>query len=174
MALTRLLYKTVFLLGRWEPGCYKNVEAIFPIARALSYKIRRLKIFILASPEDIIIPFDLDRVITPIGYLPDDDLNCLMKSVDMGIGVSLWEGFNLPLAEMQWLRKPVLVFDVGAHPEVICHPWFLCKDMDDMIYKQQEIIINPGDSNAIAFLQKHGFRKLFDDDKLGILELEIS
>jgi 5-methyltetrahydropteroyltriglutamate--homocysteine methyltransferase len=42
-----------------------------------------------------------------------------MGTVDLGVSVSLWEGFNLPLAEMQWGGRGVLVFDCGAHPEVV-------------------------------------------------------
>ena len=63
-----------------------------------------------------------------------------MKNVDMGISTSLWEGFNLPLAEMQWEYVPVLVFNKGAHPEVVFHPWYLCENVDEMATKACDIL----------------------------------
>ncbi len=63
-----------------------------------------------------------------------------MKNMDLGISTSLWEGFNLPLAEMQWLNIPVLVFNKGAHPEVAIHHWYLCKTDEEMATKVCEIL----------------------------------
>ena len=41
-----------------------------------------------------------------------------LRGLDVFISCSLWEGFNLPLAEAQALGTVGLAFDVGAHPEV--------------------------------------------------------
>jgi glycosyltransferase involved in cell wall biosynthesis len=60
-------------------------------------------------------------------------LQGVMAQVDAGVSVSLWEGFNLPLAEMQWIGKPVVVFDAGAHPEVVAHPYFLAPDVELLV-----------------------------------------
>jgi glycosyltransferase involved in cell wall biosynthesis len=41
-----------------------------------------------------------------------------LRGLDVFISCSLWEGFNLPLAEAQAMGTVGLAFDVGAHPEV--------------------------------------------------------
>lgn len=41
-----------------------------------------------------------------------------LKTCDLFISTSLWEGFNLPLAEAQYLGAAAISFSTGAHPEV--------------------------------------------------------
>ncbi len=41
-----------------------------------------------------------------------------LRGLDVFVTCSLWEGFNLPLAEAQALGTVGLAFDTGAHPEV--------------------------------------------------------
>lgn len=41
-----------------------------------------------------------------------------LRSLDVFISCSQWEGFNLPLAEAAALGTAAIAFDVGAHPEV--------------------------------------------------------
>lgn len=127
-------------LGRWEPNCYKNSEAIFDIMRKIHLNKPDSILFVLAPPSTIQVPPDLQNCIYPIGFPNDAELGYLMKYSDLGISTSLWEGFNLPLAEMQWLDVPVLVFNKGAHPEVILHPWYLCNTHDEMTVKACEIL----------------------------------
>jgi len=134
-------------LGRWEPNCYKNSETIFEIMRRIKTKSPDSVLFILNDPSTIQIPQDLQNFIYPIGYPDDAELAYLMKNMDLGISTSLWEGFNLPLAEMQWLNIPVLVFNKGAHPEVVIHSWYLCKDNEEMATKAGEIF-NKNDLNV--------------------------
>lgn len=38
---------------------------------------------------------------------------------DIYASCSLWESFNLPLAEAQFCGKPVVAFNIGPHPEII-------------------------------------------------------
>src|SRR4051794_36336637 len=63
-----------------------------------------------------------------------------MERCALGVSLSLWEGFNLPIAEMQWLDRPVLAFNIGAHAEVIADPWFLCGSETEMTRKATEIL----------------------------------
>ena len=122
-------------LGRWEPGCYKNSEAAFEIADLLRRAGIEFALAILGDPETTNIPDRLKGCVLPIGYPDDDELQRWMEAALVGISVSRWEGFNLPLVEMQWLNRPVLALDVGAHPEVILHPWFLCRNEEEMAEK---------------------------------------
>ena len=41
---------------------------------------------------------------------------------------SLWEGFNLPVAEAQACGKKVVAFDVCSHPEVVKNGLLIEKD----------------------------------------------
>ena len=54
--------------------------------------------------------------------------------------MSRWEGFNLPLAEMQWSGRPVLAFNLGAHPEVTADPWLLCDSVGEMADKAVHLL----------------------------------
>lgn len=127
--------KIILCLGRWEPGCYKNSHAAFDIMEKVINEIPDSILLILAEKSSCGIPEKSKQYIVPIGFPGDKELQEIMKISDLGVTFSLWEGFNLPLAEMQWLGQPVLAFDIGAHPEVVVHPWFLCKDDNEMVSK---------------------------------------
>ena len=90
---------------------------------------------LLAQKEDIKVPDDLIEDVKFLGFVSDDDLQTLMDLSDVGVSVSLWEGFNLPLVEMQLLKKPVYVFHVGAHPEVVIDPYYLCDSLEELSEK---------------------------------------
>lgn len=115
-------------LGRWETGNYKNSAALYPIARHIIQHHPQARFGILATASELEIPPDLEQNILALGHPSDATLNQLMAQADLGISVSRWEGFNLPLAEMQQLDKPVLVLNIGAHPEVVAHPDQLCEN----------------------------------------------
>ena len=134
--------KILLALGRWEEGTYKNSKSLFKLISSVKIRYPNIILLVLTKKEDVLIPKDLEENIIPIGFPDDLKLKEIMNLVDLGISTSLWEGFNLPLGEMQWLNKPVLVFDIGAHPEVVIHPYYLCKDIDEMVNKTCEILEN--------------------------------
>lgn len=132
--------KIILNLGRWEPGCYKNSEAIVQLSELIRTQIDNCAFLVLSRPGELNLPPSTQGTIIPIGFPDDAELQQIMQLADLGVTVSLWEGFNLPLAEMQWLDKPTLAFNVGAHPEVIVHPWFLCNDVAEMATKTIQIL----------------------------------
>ena len=151
--------KVILFLGRWEPNCYKNSEAAFDIMPKLMKDFSDCILLILAEQSNVKIPPKLQNSIFPIGFPDDNELVSIMKQVDLGISVSLWEGFNLMIAEMQWFGRPVLAFDMGAHPEVILHPWYLCRDNNEMVAKACEILSGRGlDSDT----RKQSLKKFHD------------
>jgi glycosyltransferase involved in cell wall biosynthesis len=152
--------KLVLVLGRWEPGCYKNSEAAMPFLRELRNRIPNAVALILEMAP-IETPDDLKDAIYAIGFPDDAELSEIMQRVDLGVSLSLWEGFNLPLAEMQWLDRPVLAFAVGAHPEVVAHPWFLCADVDEMAAKAVEVLSGGGLTPKVQEDARSQFRKHF-------------
>jgi len=132
--------QTILCLGRWEPGCYKNSDAAFEIIRALVRHFPQSALLILEDERNVAVPSDLIGHIMPIGFPDDSGLVAIMQNIDLGISMSLWEGFNLPLAEMQWFGRPALAFDLGAHPEVVAHPCYLCRDANEMAEKAAMIL----------------------------------
>lgn len=132
--------KRILNLGRWELGNYKNSEALYRLARGILPHFPDAVFGVLAQPAELSIPPDLTAAILPLGHVSDAALADLMRSADLGLSVSLWEGFNLPLAEMQQTGKPVLVFTIGAHPEVVAHPQQLCADENEMLTKALAVL----------------------------------
>jgi 1,2-diacylglycerol 3-alpha-glucosyltransferase len=53
------------------------------------------------------------------GDVSDEDLPCYYAACNVYATATLWEGFDLPLAEAQVCGKPVVAFDIGPHPEVV-------------------------------------------------------
>jgi len=53
------------------------------------------------------------------GYVSDEELPYYYAVCDIYATCSLWETFNIPIAEAQACSKPVVAFDVGPHREVI-------------------------------------------------------
>jgi glycosyltransferase involved in cell wall biosynthesis len=131
---------SIINLGRWEVGNYKNSEGLYPIARQILAVHPKARFSVLATAEELDVPDDLKAHILPLGHPSDADLNALMANADLGISVSRWEGFNLPLAEMQQLRRPVLVLNIGAHPEVVATPLQLCSDESDIAAKALQVL----------------------------------
>ncbi|AFC99378.1 Glycosyltransferase [Methanocella conradii HZ254] len=152
--------KVILLLGRWEINCYKNVEAAFDIMPKILKVIPECVMVVLANPEDVTLPNGMQECIIPIGFPDDSGLKKIMTQVDLGLSVSRWEGFNLPLGEMQWLNQPVLAFNIGAHPEVIVHPWYLCENNDEMAEKAIKILSGDGldeDANKRSLEKFHSY-----------------
>lgn len=127
-------------LGRWETGNYKNSEGLYPIARQIIAVHPKARFCVLATADELKLPADLVEHILPLGHPSDTELSALMASAQLGLSVSHWEGFNLPLAEMQQLRKPVLVLNIGAHPEVVADPRQLCVDEQEMAEKALQVL----------------------------------
>lgn len=152
---------TLLNLGRWEPGCYKNSEAAFDILGEVKKVFPTCALLILAERNRINIPPSLKDSVFAIGFPDDHELVHLMKGVDVGISVSQWEGFNLPLTEMQWLDRPALAFDLAAHPEVILHPWYLCRDTREMTEKVCAILSGGGLDSDTRGQSLEKFRKHF-------------
>jgi glycosyltransferase involved in cell wall biosynthesis len=165
--------KILLALGRWEPGCYKNSDAALEVLEGLISAHPECILLILEQASNVQIPDHLQDRILPIGFPDDQELFEIMKQVDLGLSPSLWEGFNLPLAEMQWAGRPVLAFNVGAHPEVIAHPWYLCHDVAEMTAKAAELLAGRGPDKQEAAIALERFRNYFRWDRFVQAHAEI-
>lgn len=170
-------YKVIFQPGRWESGNYKNSAASFDIVRKLKERGLRVKLMVLAEEADMeAVPDDIADSFYRIGFIDDATMRAVMESCDAGMLPTLWEGFDLPLAEMQYLGKHLYVFDIGAHGEVSAHPWFLCRDNDDMAQKLYQELTDTLPVSGTELAQALGtFRERFTwrksaDEVLSVLE----
>ncbi|MGQ4557297.1 glycosyltransferase [Halobellus sp. GM3] len=53
------------------------------------------------------------------GFVPDEELPNYYAACDVYTTASLWEGYNLPMAEAQACGCPVVAFDIGPHSELL-------------------------------------------------------
>ena len=157
--------KVLLCLGRWEPGCYKNSQAALEVMESLSTIHPDCVLLVLEHAPNINIPDHLKNTVLPIGFPDDHELIEIMGQVDLGLSLSLWEGFNLPLAEMQWAGRPALALDVAAHPEVIAHPWYLCRDTVEMTAKATELLDGRGPEWSEVAASLDRFRRYFHWDR---------
>lgn len=129
-------WKLIMQPGRWESGNYKNSAASFDIVRKLVRQGLKVKVLLLATLDQIDeIPPELQDAYYGMGYIDDATMRAVMEQVELGFSPTLWEGFDLPLGEMQFLNKCMYVFQTGAHSEVVANPYFLCKDQEEMAEK---------------------------------------
>lgn len=148
-------------LGRWEPSGYKSSPDAFELIAALEARGVEAHLLALAEPGELEPPPGLEGRVHGLGFPDDNELGAVMQTVDLNVSVSRWEGFNLPLAEAQWLGRPCLVLDIGAHPEVASHPFRLCADLSEMADKAAAVLRGDGYPEQDVRAADLTFRKRF-------------
>ena len=152
----------IVALGRYEVGNYKQSELVIPFASKLASLQPGVKIGVLATPEELSsIPKQILSTLVPLGHPDDTQLKRLIQSARCTVVFSRWEGFNLPLAEAAALGVHCLVLNVGAHPEVAPHPWYLCEGLSDLIGKASALLSGnaPGFIKDYSALAGYGARR---------------
>jgi glycosyltransferase involved in cell wall biosynthesis len=146
LALTRELAATgqqlIMGLGRFEAEGYKNSAAAYDVLARILPQRPNVRLLLLAQPAEAAPPAAVADAVLPLGFISDAALAAIMTLCTVGLSMSRWEGFNLPLAEMQWCGRPVLAFNCAAHPEVTADPWFLCGGIAEMTEKALFILRN--------------------------------
>jgi glycosyltransferase involved in cell wall biosynthesis len=146
LALTRELARTgqqlIMGLGRFEAEGYKNSPAAYDVLTRILPHRPNVRLLLLARTAEASPPAAVADAVLPLGFISDAALAAIMKLCSVGLSMSRWEGFNLPLAEMQWCGRPVLAFNLAAHPEVTADPWFLCGGIEEMAEKALLILRN--------------------------------
>ncbi|MFH0853305.1 MAG: glycosyltransferase family 4 protein [bacterium] len=111
----------VFLsVGRISP--HKGWHLLISAFNQVKQQLLKAQLIIVGKPT---FPGYLDKLkkmsqgsVHFVGFVSDEDLPKYYSSCDCYVTASLWEGFNLPLAEAQAMGKPVVAFNLGPHPEV--------------------------------------------------------
>jgi glycosyltransferase involved in cell wall biosynthesis len=125
----------IFQVGRYEPHTYKNSEQLFSFAEFLQTFSPETAFCYLGDIDNVHTPRELRGSVFAIGTPPDEVMFQILRRCSFAICPSSWEGFDLPLLEAQWLGKPCLIFDVGAHQEVAWSKDSICTDPFDMKMK---------------------------------------
>lgn len=107
---------TLMRLGAGEAR-YKGVELLPQIQQAIRQLYPPVQFEVMGRGEQA----DADAL-TEAGFVvhrnaTDAQRTEYLRSLDVFISPSKWEGTNLPLVEAQALGTPGLAFDTGAHPE---------------------------------------------------------
>jgi hypothetical protein len=153
--------KLILAQGRWEPGCYKNSQAALAVLRSLVEYDGAAALLVMADPNHFRAPEDLSDKVFCIGLPSDADLLAVTRDVDAGVSVSLWEGFNLPVVELQYLEKEVFAFRLAAHPEVVVAPEQLCADTEEMAFKLYQALRADGPPAWVRGGAVGGWREKF-------------
>lgn len=61
---------------------------------------------------------DLQDVVVPLGWVPDQDLPAVIAAADLSVQPSLYEGFGLPLLENMACGQVVAASNSSSHPEI--------------------------------------------------------
>jgi len=114
--------KKVFLyVGRIAP--HKGIHLLLESFKIVKKQIPNAKLVIVGKPTFNSYFRQLkriaDRSVIFTGFVDDKELPYYYAACDVYVTASQWEGFDLPAVEAQACGKPVVAFNIGAHPEVV-------------------------------------------------------
>jgi glycosyltransferase involved in cell wall biosynthesis len=104
-------------LGRGEAQ-YKGTHLFLQLAAALGAAGIPAELHVAGRGTEQDATSFRARGIVPHLNLDGGDKARYLRSLDVFVSMSLWEGFNLPLAEAQAVGTLSLALDTGAHPEI--------------------------------------------------------
>ena len=108
-------------VGRISP--HKGVSLLIEAFRLVRQEVPQARLLIVGRHSLPSYSRKLDRMsdgsVIFTGDVPDEELPFYYAACDVYATATLWEGFNLPLAEAQACGKPVVAFNIGPHGEII-------------------------------------------------------
>src|SRR4030042_1845828 len=124
---------------------YKGLEELTKIYHHLHRENNHIKLLAVGygsrNDEELL----KNQGILSIKNAPEDIMPLIYKSCDIYTTCSRWEGFDLPVVEAQSFGKPVVCYDIGAHPEVLINnkTGFIVKDTSEFLEKLKILINEP-------------------------------
>ena len=113
--------KLLLFVGRLSP--HKNVHTLLKIFRLVGERFPNVKLLIVGKPTFSGYYKKLKNISGKNAifreFVDDKELPYYYAACDLYVTASLWEGFNLPIAEAQACGKKVVAFNVCSHPEVV-------------------------------------------------------
>ncbi len=140
--------KLLFFIGRLSP--HKNIHTLTKIFNIVNEEMPNTKLLIAGKPTFPAYYRKLREIANKNvifrEFVNDKELPHYYAACDLYVTASLWEGFNLPIAEAQACGKKIVAFDVCSHPEVV---------KNGILVKKDDI---EGFANAILSLLKENFK----------------
>jgi len=125
----RLNVGTLMRLGQGESNYKGNQLFIEIVEKSIEHGLpARFLAMGRGTPEDAAF-FEAKGIETRLNA-PDEQKWDYLRGLDVFISPSMWEGFNLPLAEAEALGTMGIAFDTGAHPEVTP---FIASSVDEVV-----------------------------------------
>ena len=122
--------KLLFFIGRLSP--HKNVHTLLKIFDIVNEEMSNTKLLIAGKPTFKSYYEELkeaaNKHVIFKDSISDKELPQYYAACDLYVTASLWEGFNLPVAEAQACGKKVVAFNVCSHPEVVKNGILVKKD----------------------------------------------
>ncbi|OFW51271.1 MAG: hypothetical protein A2163_02795 [Actinobacteria bacterium RBG_13_35_12] len=124
---------------------YKGLEELTKIYHHLYQENNHIKFLAVGygsrNDEELL----RNQGILSIKNASEDIMPLIYKSCDIYTTCSRWEGFDLPVVEAQNFGKPVVCYDIGAHPEVLINnkTGFIVKDTSEFLEKLKILINEP-------------------------------
>ena len=141
--------KLLFFIGRLSP--HKNIHTLLKIFNIVNDEVPSTKLLVAGKPTFRKyyneLKGDANKNVIFKQFVNDKELPHYYAACDLYVTASLWEGFNLPLAEAQACGKMVVAFDVCSHPEIV---------RNGVLIKKGDI---EGFANAITKLLNPIYRK---------------
>ena len=122
--------KLLFFIGRLSP--HKNIHTLLEIFNEVNKEMPNTKLLIAGKPNFRSYYNELkqkaNKSVIFREEIKDEELPNYYAACDLYVTASLWEGFNLPIAEAQACGKKVVAFNVCSHPEVVKNGILVKKD----------------------------------------------
>lgn len=108
-------------VGRLNPDGqpYKGVKELFEVFDRCNKSNPKIKMLMVGYGDEKDRRLIERRGIIPYIKAPAEMMPVIFNACDIYVTASRWEGFDLPAVEAQFFGKPVVVLNIGAHPEVI-------------------------------------------------------
>ena len=98
---------------------YKGLSELITIFQKTSAQNRKIKLLAVGYGTKNDEEFLKNQGLLSIRNAPEELMPLFYSSCDICTTCSKWEGFDLPAAEAQSFGRPVICYDIGAHPEVV-------------------------------------------------------
>ncbi|MBN1298762.1 MAG: glycosyltransferase [Actinobacteria bacterium] len=98
---------------------YKGLAELLSIYHDVSLQNPDIKLLAVGYGSKNDEEFLKNQGVLCIANAPEDQMPLIYSASDIYTTCSHWEGFDLPVGEAQYFRKPVVCYDIGAHPEIM-------------------------------------------------------
>ncbi len=113
--------KLLFFIGRLSP--HKNIHTLLKIFDIVNEEMPNTRLLIAGKPTFKRYYNELksnaNKNVIFKEFIDDKELLYYYAACDLYVTASLWEGFNLPLAEAQACGQKAVAFNICSHPEVV-------------------------------------------------------